>query len=238
MSQPKALDSRLLSALPYLSPGGTVADIGTDHAYLPIELCRRGICRRAVACDINRGPIERARENIAAAGLSDRIDTLLTDGLHGVEDYRPDTVLIFGMGGELIARILSEAPWVRNPEIGLILQPMSRPEVLRRYLVQAGFPILGETLTREEQFYQTLYARYGGETEPYSDAELLVGKDRFLFASPMAGDFLRHRIAVLCAIRDGKRRGQADTAYEDGLIDALQTKLSVEEQQDVAVSGT
>lgn len=237
MSQPKALDSRLLSALPYLSPGGTVADIGTDHAYLPIELCRRGLCRRAVACDINRGPIERARENIAAAGFSDRIDTLRTDGLHGVEAYRPDTVLIFGMGGELIVRILSGAPWVRSPEIGLILQPMSRPEVLRRYLAQAGFPILGETLTREEQFYQTVYARYSGEREAYSDAELLVGKDRFLLASPLAGDFLRHRIAVLCAIRDGKRRGNADTSYEDGLIEALRKKLRTEEKQDDTISG-
>ena len=92
MPNTKNPDARLLSALPYLTPGGTVADIGTDHAYLPIELCRRGICRRAVACDINRGPLESARANIAAAGFSDRIDTLLTDGLHGVEQWHPHSV--------------------------------------------------------------------------------------------------------------------------------------------------
>lgn len=144
MPSPKTPDNRLLSAIPYLRAGGVVADIGTDHAYLPIELCRRGICRRAVACDINEGPISAARANIRAAGLSDRIDTLCTDGLHGVEPYAPDDILIFGMGGELIVRILCEAPWVRNDRIGLILQPMSRAEILRRYLWENGFEIRGK----------------------------------------------------------------------------------------------
>ena len=225
MSAIKTPDSRLLSAIPYLREGGVVADIGTDHAYLPIELCRRGICRRAVACDINEGPINAARANIRAAGLSDRIDTLCTDGLHGVEPYAPDDILIFGMGGELIVRILCEAPWVRDGQIGLILQPMSRAEVLRRYLWENGFTVLGETLSRADRLYQTVYARYTGEAETFDATELLVGRDEFLLASPLAGDYLRQKIAVLEHIAAGKRAGGADTAYEDGLIASLRNRL-------------
>lgn len=232
MSSTKTPDNRLLSAIPYLRVGGVVADIGTDHAYLPIEVCRRGICRRAVACDINEGPINAARANIRAAGLSDRIDTLCTDGLHGVEQYAPDDILIFGMGGELIVRILREAPWVRNHRIGLILQPMSRAEVLRRYLWENGFSVLGETLSRADRLYQTVYARYTGETETFDEAELLVGRDRFLLTSPLAGEFLRQKIAVLEHVAAGKRAGGAVTAYEDGLIASLRSKLQLQSAEE------
>lgn len=226
MPNTKNPDARLLSALPYLTSGGTVADIGTDHAYLPIELCRRGICRRAVACDINRGPLESARANIAAAGFSDRIDTLLTDGLHGVEQWHPDDILIFGMGGELIARILSEAPWIRDARIGLVLQPMSRAEVLRRYLWENGFSVKGETLSRADRIYQTLYARYTGIPEPFDETELLVGRDCFLLSSPLAAEFIRGKISVLENVAVGKRAGGADTAYEDARVKDLRKKLS------------
>ena len=227
MSTLKKTDDRLLSALPYVTPGGTVADIGTDHAYLPIELCRRGICRRAVACDINEGPTLSARANIAAAGLTGCIDTLRTDGLHGVERYQPDDILIFGMGGELIVRILDEAPWVRDGRIGLVLQPMSRAEVLRRYLWEHGFSVLGETLSRADRLYQTIYARYTGVPEPFGETEALVGRDRWLLASPLAAEFLRGKLAVLESIAAGKRAGNADTGYEDARIAELREKLEV-----------
>ncbi|MBQ9131710.1 MAG: SAM-dependent methyltransferase, partial [Clostridia bacterium] len=93
-------DSRLLSAIPYLTKGGRAVDVGTDHAYLPIYLVQEGLISHALACDINAGPLRSARTNIAAAGLTNRIGTLRTDGLHGVESYAPDDVMIFGMGGE------------------------------------------------------------------------------------------------------------------------------------------
>lgn len=229
MSNRGTPDDRLLSAIPYLREGGVIADIGTDHAYLPIEVCRRGICRRAVACDINEGPIRSARSNICAAGLSGQIDTLCTDGLHGVETYAPDDIVIFGMGGELVVRILREAPWVQNASVRLILQPMSRAEVLRRYLWETGFTVIGETISRADRLYQTVCACYTGVPEPFDDAELLVGRDRFLLASPLAGDLLRQKIAVLEQIVAGKHAGGAGTAYEDGLIRSLRNKLSLEE---------
>ena len=225
MAVEKRLDSRLLSALPYLSGKGTVADIGTDHAYLPIEIIRRELAPRAVACDINRGPIEAARKNVAGAGLSDRIDTLQTDGLRGVERFSPTDVLIFGMGGELIARILSDAPWVKDPEVRLILQPMTKAEVLREWLIQNGFSVIGETLTYEDQYYQTLCAVYGGEQEEYTTEELYFGKRILEGDSPYLRDFLLRRIEVLSTVIEGKRRGNADAAAEEKLLEALRLRL-------------
>ena len=228
MSTEKKLGARLQSALPYLRAGGTVADIGTDHAYLPIEIIKKGLCERAVACDINRGPIESARRNIDAAGLSDRIDTMQTDGLHGVEKFHPTDILVFGMGGELIAKILSEAPWVKDGEIGLILQPMSHAEILRGWLVDNGFSIHGETLTYEDQYYQTIYARFGGEMQPLSEEELFFGKEILGSGSPLLEGYLTRRAKTLSAVIKGKKKGNADVALEMRLLDAIRARLTKE----------
>ena len=203
-----------------------MADIGTDHAYLPIHLLREGIISGAVACDINAGPIESARMHIAAAGFSDRIDTLLTDGLHGVEQYAPDDILIFGMGGDLIVKILSEAPWIKNERIGLILQPMSRVSTLRRWLCENGFLITGETLSFEDKYYQTLAAHYTGVCETYTETELAVGRLNIVSRPPHFEDFVRHEIKVLNKILAGKAKSEnADTAAEERLKEKLEELL-------------
>ena len=217
-------DTRLLSAVPYLTRGGRVADIGTDHAYLPIYLIGKGIVSHALACDVNEGPIRSAQQNIAKAGLSDRIDTLRTDGLHGVETYRPDDVMIFGMGGELIVRILSEAPWIKDASVGLILQPMSRVAILRAWLLENGFAITGETVTFEDRYYQTLSARYCGKREEYSAVELQVGRENIASRPPHFEGLVRHEIAVL----DGVIRGKSRSENAD-VSDELQLKRDLEE---------
>ena len=220
-------DARLMSAIPYLTKGGRVIDVGTDHAYLPIYLVREGIVGEAMACDINRGPIESARGNIAAAGLSDRISTMQTDGLHGTEAFCPDDVMIFGMGGELIAKILSEAAWVKNGRIGLILQPMSRAHALRAWLCENGFCIEGETLTRVDKSYQTVYARYAPErVQTYTEEELLLGKRNIDQNPPLFEGFLRHEIGVYEAILRGKARSEsADTQDEERILEFLKKRL-------------
>lgn len=218
--------ARLRSATEYVTRGGRIADIGTDHAYLPIYLLREGLISHALAADINQGPINSARANIAAAGLDEKIDTLLTDGLHGVEAYTPDDVLIFGMGGELIVKILEEAPWVKNERIGLILQPMSRASVLRAWLTQNDFAITGETLTFEDKYYQTVVARYCGESTPYSEEELLVGRLNIKNRPPLFEGFVRHEIAVLEKILAGKARSEtADLSAETQMKQKLEELL-------------
>ena len=132
MTLPK-LDSRLETALTYLRKDRIMADIGTDHAYLPIYSVLAGISSRALASDINQGPVKRADKNVRAFGLSDKIDVILCDGLAQAERFAPDDIVIFGMGGELIAHIIDAAPFVLNENIRLILQPMTKSEILREY---------------------------------------------------------------------------------------------------------
>ncbi len=220
-------DRRLLSAIPYLKKGGRVADIGTDHAYLPIYLVAEGYVSKALAADINEGPVESARANIARAGLGGSIHTLLTDGLHGVEDFHPDDILIFGMGGELILRILKEAPWVRDSSVGLVLQPMSRAHLLRRWLTANGFAIVGESLTREDKYYQTIHARFGlVQDKPYTEAEELLGRRSLLLDTAHREGFVCHELAVLERIKHGKcASATADTSEEERLIAALTQEL-------------
>ena len=220
------LSERLLSALPYLKKGGAVIDVGTDHAYLPIYLVGQGISSRALACDINRGPIESAQRNIAAAHLTKKIDTLCTDGLHGAEHFDPDNVLIFGMGGELIIRILTEAPWVKNSNIGLVLQPMTRAHLLRRWLLENGFEIVGETITHEDRYYQTIAARYCGKVEEYTEEELLLGRWNIQNNAPNLCGFVEHEIGVWEAILRGKARAvDADTRDEERVLNFLKARL-------------
>ncbi len=217
---------RLCSALSYLTKGGAVIDVGTDHAYLPIYLVGQGISSRALACDINRGPIESAQRNILNAGLSDAIATLCTDGLHGTEDFAPDDVLIFGMGGELIIRILSEAPWVKDPAIGLVLQPMTRAHLLRRWLLENGFAIVGETITHDDRYYQTVAARYCGKSEEYTEEELLLGRLNIQNNAPHLWGFVEHEIGVWEAILRGKARAvDADTRDEERVLKFLKARL-------------
>ena len=215
MQTPMIPDTRLRSAVPYLKRGGRVIDVGTDHAYLPIYLVREGISSHALACDINRGPIVSAQGNIAAAGLEVQIDTLQTDGLHKTESFCPDDVMIFGMGGELIVRILSEAPWVKDASIGLILQPMTRASVLRRWLLDNGFAITGETITFEDKYYQTVAARFCGVSERFDDVELLVGRRNIQTRPPLFEGFVRHEIHVLDAIIAGKSRSASADMSEE-----------------------
>ena len=220
------LSARLMSALPYLKKGGAVIDVGTDHAYLPIFLVREGISSRALACDINRGPIESAERNIAAAGFACQIDTLCTDGLHATEGFDPDNILIFGMGGELIIRILSDAPWVKDANVGLVLQPMTRAHLLRRWLLENGFAIVGETITHEDRYYQTISARYCGKNEEYTEEELLLGRLNIENNAPNLRGFIEHEIGVWEAIRRGKSQSaNADTSDEDRTLQFLSERL-------------
>lgn len=213
MAEHRLTDARLCSAIPYLTRGGRVADIGTDHAYLPIHLVAEGIVKEALACDINEGPIESARANIREAGLEEQISTLRTDGLCGVEAFAPDDILIFGMGGELIVRILSDAPWIRREGIGLVLQPMSRASVLRKWLAEEGFSLLGETLTQDgRKFYQTIHARWSGRPTVLSEEEALLGRLPQSASPELLRAFLAHEIAV----RERILRGKSLSAVADG----------------------
>ena len=170
------LDARLLAAASFVRRGAVLADVGTDHAYLPLYLIERGLISRAVAADIGEGPIARARAHVAAAGYADRVETVQTDGLHGLSARGITDIAICGMGGELIARILADAPFVRDPALRLVLQPMTRAAVLRQYLAENGFAIIAERPCRAAgRVYSCLCAVYDGVFRKLSPAEAEVG---------------------------------------------------------------
>lgn len=219
MQRAKRPDARLRSAVPYITKNARIADIGTDHAYLPIYLIRERIASQALVCDINRGPLESALSNIRAAGLSDRMETMLTDGLHGVAPFAPDDILIFGMGGELIVRILSGAPWIRKSSVGLVLQPMTHAEMVRAWLAENGFAVTGESLTQDGgRIYQTIAARFCGQAEPYTEEELLLGKENIRRGGEVFRAFLLHEIAVYETICNGKSNAAAPDALKERLL--------------------
>lgn len=218
MTIPK-LKERLRAAATLTRQGSFISDVGTDHAYLPIALLAEGKIRGGVVSDIHKGPIERAKENIRACGLEDRLTPVLCDGLSEIQPFAPEDILILGMGGELIASILADAPWTKNEKIQLILQPMTHPEVLRRFLLGEGYRITKEVLVKEEKIYQILCAAYGGEAEkPYTALELLVGRGNLCRRDSLTKELLRHWEAVLTARREGKRSAGADSSEEDGLL--------------------
>ena len=174
MNIPK-ISKRLEAAASFSRKGDKIADVGTDHAYLPIYLCALGINERGVASDINRGPIDRAKANIDAWGMADKIATELTDGLNGIEKHSPDTVFILGMGGELIVKIISQAGWLKENKRRLVLQPMTHTEIVREYLWNNGFAIVDECIVIEDKIYQVVCAEYCGENKAYNKAELYFG---------------------------------------------------------------
>ena len=123
------LSPRLQSVADLVPEGARLADVGTDHAYLPVWLILQGMIDGAVVSDLRQGPLDRARQNAAHYEVSDKLSFRLCDGLRGVQHHEADTVTIAGMGGETIANILSESPWVGLGSCRLILQPMTAQEL-------------------------------------------------------------------------------------------------------------
>ncbi len=170
------MNKRLELIASILPHGRGFADVGTDHGYLPVYMAQHGYSGKIIASDINEGPLSTAVASARQAGVEDRIFFRLCDGLDGCGSEELDTVVIAGMGGDTICGILDRADWVMSRDILLILQPMTKAEVLRYWLTNNDFAICGEWLIEENgEIYQILSARFGART-PLSDAELFTGK--------------------------------------------------------------
>lgn len=161
------LDPRLAKCASFVRDGVRVADIGTDHGYLPIALLQSGKAVSAIAADINKDPLDSAVRNAEKYGLTEKMHFVLSDGLHGLSAADADDVIIAGMGGELILRIVSEAPWLRAPEKHLILQPMTTAAQLRSGLAALGFEIDREEAVYDgRKIYSVLSVYYTGVVQP------------------------------------------------------------------------
>jgi tRNA (adenine22-N1)-methyltransferase len=161
------LDGRLSAAAELVPRGASVADIGTDHAYLAIALIQKREAAKVIASDKNEGPCAAARRMLSEAGLSKRVPVRCGDGLSVLVPGEVDTVCIAGMGGGLIASILAAQPGVLAEVSRLVLQPMNDAATLRRWLYENGWHIAEESLaTADGRLYEIIAAEPGGEATP------------------------------------------------------------------------
>ncbi|HPE16983.1 MAG TPA: class I SAM-dependent methyltransferase [Oscillospiraceae bacterium] len=187
--------------------GARVADVGTDHGHLPIRLLERGRIPSAIASDLREGPLSSARENALRAGVGDRMQFRLCDGLAGVAPGEADAVVIAGMGGETIRAILEAAPWTRRGGHTLILQPMTKAGALREFLYLGGYAVTAERLVRDGgRLYVVLRAAGGGEPLPRSPGVYLAGEAALHRGDPLEKEYLEMHIRRLRRALDGASR--------------------------------
>ncbi len=223
MSRLPILSKRLSAALPFIKKGDVVADIGTDHAYLPIHLVLSGLCKYAYACDINEGPCMRAKENARHYGVSDAVRVSKRDGICGLEESEVNKFILFGMGGELIASILSAVPIREGTEF--ILGPMTKQDALRSYLSENGFSILDEDVVADGgKTYQIILARKGGEAYSLSPAELKLGRINIEKRTPLFIEYVKKCESDLLRAQAG-RRAAGIASEDDALLEEIQNKI-------------
>lgn len=171
------LDSRLMAIADLVRKDKVFADIGTDHAYLPVYLVEKGIIKQAIAADLRVGPLENAKEAVDSYGYSDQIELRLSDGLDNFKENEVEEIAVAGMGGLLISQFIERTKWLKNEKIHLILQPMTHVEELRKTLFDHGFVIDKEVVAKDgDKLYIILSVYfYKGQTA-YTELDLIVGK--------------------------------------------------------------
>lgn len=205
------ISNRLMTVASLISEGNVLADVGTDHGYVPIYLMEQGKIPRAIAMDINAGPLERAKEHIAGCGMGDYIETRLSDGLEALRTGEAETILVAGMGGGLVIHILKTGEAVARSAKELVLQPQSELERVRIFLEKNGYVTDAEDMVFEEgKFYPMMRVHYEPEHRAgQSDG----GQERQLSYLYGAG-LLRQRHPVLLAYLK-KERDTYRSIYEN-----------------------
>lgn len=209
------LSPRLLKIASLIPKGAVLADVGTDHGYVPLYLLKNNIISRAVAMDINPMPLERARDNITMAGYGGMCDFRLSDGLLELERGECDAVVIAGMGGILMIDILSKALDRIDSDTRLFLQPMIAQIELREYLFANGFTIDDEYVVREEnKFYNIICARRG--ESDITDTDIYIGKNLRQNSPEVYDDYIEYKLKICKKIIDGIESSKSIDAKELG----------------------
>lgn len=220
MKQIDLLSPRLRFAADRVRRGAVFADVGTDHAKLPIALAEAGRVSFAVASDIGEQPAAIAAARIAERGLSDKIRVTVCDGLAPLARFAPTDIAVCGMGGETIVGILDAAAFIRDARVQLILQPMTDFSMLRAYLAANGFAVTEEDIVLSEgRMYQCLCAVYTGAPYALTPLEAELGRLNIEKRTPLFLRYVRRRKAIAEKQIAGKRKAGADAAAELALLD-------------------
>lgn len=212
------LTPRLRAIADRVPEGSRFADIGTDHAYLPVWLLLEGRISSAIAADLREGPLTRARETALRCGVTEQVSFRLCDGLRDISEGEANCVAIAGMGGETIASILEAAPWTRNG-VRLLLQPMTSFHDLRSWLANNGYCILDESIVREGKRLYTVMTVEGGEMPPLSPGEAWAGRQS---GDPLRLDYLAFMAEKVSRALEGQL---ASKNRDEGQIEELSAVL-------------
>ncbi len=213
-------------------------DVGCDHAKLSVYLVQSGLCDKVYACDINDGPLEKARLTLSSRSykgktLDNYIDVIKTDGLCGMEKICAQRIFILGMGGELIANILDNAAFLKDEQnkgkIGLVLQAMTSADDLRKYLYVNGFEIRDEELVLDKgRTYSVMLCVYDGVKREGTQAEYLLGIKNIQNGGELFKNELDRRIRITkSALNQLKTGGKTDKQLEELHTQLLQIKEGV-----------
>lgn len=231
MKQIDLLSPRLRFAADRVRRGAVFADVGTDHAKLPIALVEAGQVSFAVASDIGEQPAAIAAARIAERGLSDKIRVTVCDGLTPLARFAPTDIAVCGMGGETIVGILDAAAFIRDARVQLILQPMTDFSMLRAYLAANGFAVTEEDIVLSEgRMYQCLCAVYTGVPYALTPLEAELGRLNIEKRTPLFLRYVRRRKDIVEKQVAGKRKAGADAAAELALLDGYNGILEGEHE--------
>ncbi|MBQ7863364.1 MAG: SAM-dependent methyltransferase [Lachnospiraceae bacterium] len=232
------LSNRLLAAAGMVTKGNIVADIGCDHAYTSIYLCQAGIAPKVIAMDVNKGPLVGAKAHVGEAGLTEQIDIRLSDGLQKLVPGEADSVLLCGMGGLLMIKILSDYPEATASLKELILQPQSEVGEVRRYLHKQGYEITKEHMLKEDgKFYVMMRAVKSDIPQSYeTECDYVYGKLLLEEKNPVLLEYLdrehRLRADVLTALAgqdtENARARKESLAEEFSLIEEARVRMNAE----------
>ena len=227
MSEKLILRPRLAAIADMVRSGcDLLLDIGTDHALLPTYLVLHGIVRSAVASDIAQGPLQRAEGTVRQWGVESSVQLHLGDGLSGLCAEGVTDIVIAGMGGEAIIDILNAAPFTKDPDIRLILQPMTRADVLRKWLGENGYNILDERLCpEEEKLYQILLVSFDGIPRTPSAFCCAVGEKNLLHKDENLKLHLSRLKSVYLTRAAGKESANQDASHERSILCGIDAAL-------------
>lgn len=211
------LAKRLAAAAAYVPAGSVAADIGTDHAYLPIYLVEAGICRRVIATDLRPGPFRSALRKVEEHKLNHSIDLRLGDGLKVIEPAEADVLVLAGMGGNTIREILDASPEVLDTVKMLVLQPMSDPGDLRHWLVARGWKMFDERLVEENGKIYVVIAAVPGCEEVKDTVLLELGPRLAEKKDPLFGRYLETVAGKYERALAGMRSSNSAAAMEKAL---------------------
>ncbi|MBQ3089910.1 MAG: SAM-dependent methyltransferase [Oscillospiraceae bacterium] len=231
------LTKRLQTVADLVPKGCSFADIGTDHAYLPVWLLQNGVISSAIAGDIRQGPLERARATARRYGCTDQMDFRLSDGLKALSPHEADCIAIAGMGGEAICAILSAAPWTKRG-VRLILQPQTNLPQLRRWLTAEGYRICQERCLFEEGHWYSVFLVSGGQDDTvWTPGSALAGCPDRWYPQVQRPDYLRFLIdrtkRELSGLQKAAAPDQARIYHLEEAVQELSILMTELEKEDV-----